>query len=50
MEEFDVLVLGGSLAGVSAALRVAELGGRACLIEKGNVGQAGFHRDRKSVV
>ena len=39
-----MLVLGGSLAGVSAALRVAELGGRACLIEKGNVGQAGFHR------
>lgn len=44
MEEFDVLVLGGGLAGVSAALRAAELGGRVCLIEKANTGQAGFQR------
>lgn len=44
MEEFDVLVLGGGLAGVSAALRVTELGGRACLIERGDIGQAGFLR------
>ena len=34
MEKFDVLVLGGGLAGVSAALRAAELGARVCLIEK----------------
>jgi len=44
MEEFDVLVLGGGLAGVSAALRVAELGGSVCLIEKGDLGKAGFQR------
>ena len=44
MEEFDVLVLGGSLAGVSSALRAAELGGRVCLIERGNLGQIGFKR------
>lgn len=44
MEEFDVLVLGGGLAGVSAALRVAELGGSVCLIERGQVGQLGFQR------
>ncbi|MBC8286744.1 MAG: NAD(P)/FAD-dependent oxidoreductase [Nitrospinae bacterium] len=44
MEEFDVLVLGGGLAGVSAALRTAELGGRVCLVEKGHIGQAGFQR------
>ena len=44
MTEFDVLVLGGSHAGVSAALRVAELGAKVCLIEKGNIGEVGFHR------
>ncbi len=44
MKKFDVLVLGGGLAGVSAALRVAELGGKVCLIEKGDVGTAGFQR------
>ena len=44
MEKFDVLVLGGGLAGVSAALRVAELGGKVCLIEKGNIGRVGFYR------
>lgn len=44
MEEFDVLVLGGGLAGISSALRAAELGGRVCLIEKGNLGQVGFQR------
>ena len=44
MDEFDVLVLGGSLAGVSSALRAAELGGRVCLIERGNLGQIGFQR------
>lgn len=44
MEEFDVLVLGGGLAGVSAALRTAELGGKACLIERNDIGKAGFQR------
>ena len=39
-----MLVLGGGLAGVSAALRAAELGARVCLIEKGKIGQVGFHR------
>ncbi len=44
MEEFDVLVLGGGLAGVSTALRAAELGGRVCLIERNHIGKAGFQR------
>lgn len=44
MEQFDVLVLGGGLAGVSAARRAAELGGRVCLIEKGDMGRLGFLR------
>ena len=44
MDEFDVLILGGGLAGISAALRAAELGGRVCLVEKGSMGRVGFHR------
>jgi dihydrolipoamide dehydrogenase len=44
MEKFDVLVLGGGLAGVSAALKAAELGGKVCLIEKDVIGRAGFLR------
>ena len=44
MEDFDVLVLGGGLSGVSAALRAAELGGSVCLIERGSLGKAGFQR------
>jgi dihydrolipoamide dehydrogenase len=44
MEKFDVLVLGGGLSGVSAALRAAELGGSVCLIERGDLGVAGFQR------
>ncbi len=39
-----MLVLGGGLAGVSAALRAAELGGNICLIERDPIGQAGFQR------
>ncbi len=44
MEKFDVLVLGGGLTGISAALRVAELGGSVCLVEKKSLGQAAFQR------
>jgi len=39
-----VLVLGAGLAGVSAALRAAELGGSVCLIDRKPVGQVGFQR------
>ena len=39
-----MLVLGGGLSGVSAALRVAQLGGSVCLIERGCLGKAGFQR------
>ncbi len=44
MDQFDVLVLGGGLAGITAALRAAELGSRVCLIEKKEIGLAGFLR------
>lgn len=44
MDEFDVLILGAGLAGTTATLRAAELGGKVCLIEKGNVGKLGFKR------
>ncbi len=44
IDEFDVLVLGGGLAGISAALRATELGGKVCLIEKEALGAAGFQR------
>ncbi|MBT5550483.1 MAG: NAD(P)/FAD-dependent oxidoreductase [Nitrospina sp.] len=44
MDKFDVLVLGGGFAGVSAALRAAELGSKVCLIEKGEIGRVGFQR------
>jgi dihydrolipoamide dehydrogenase len=44
MDKFDVLVLGGGVAGVSAAIRAAELGGKVCLVEKGDIGLAGFLR------
>ena len=40
--EFDVIVVGGGLSGTQAALRVAELGGKVCLIEKDKVGKRGF--------
>ena len=39
-----MLVLGGGLAGVSAALRAAELGGRVGLVESGLIGGVGFQR------
>ena len=41
-----MMVLGGGLSGVSAALRSAELGGRVCLIEKRKLGELGFRRRR----
>jgi dihydrolipoamide dehydrogenase len=44
MKNFDVLVLGGGLSGVSAALRAAQLGGSVCLVERGCLGKAGFQR------
>jgi dihydrolipoamide dehydrogenase len=44
MENFDVLVLGGGLSGISAALRTAQLGGSVCLIERSRLGKAGFQR------
>ena len=44
MEKFDVVVLGGGLSGTHAAIRVAELGGKACLVEKATIGLKGFLR------
>lgn len=44
MNEFDVVVLGGSLSGTSAALRAAELGGKVGLVENKLIGEKGFMR------
>ena len=35
---FDVVVVGGGPAGVTAALRAAELGATVALVERGNLG------------
>ena len=37
---YDAAIIGGGPAGYSAALRIAQLGGKACLIEKHKVGGA----------
>lgn len=37
-EEFDVAVIGGGPGGYTAAIRVAQLGGKVALIEKGKLG------------
>ncbi len=53
MEPFDVVVLGGGLAGVSAALRAADLNGRVCLIEKERIGgsylKRGLYRQQRAL-
>ncbi|MBI4383298.1 MAG: NAD(P)/FAD-dependent oxidoreductase [Nitrospinae bacterium] len=43
MEEFDLAVLGGGVAGISAVLRASEMGARACLIEEKGIGGSCFH-------
>jgi succinate dehydrogenase/fumarate reductase flavoprotein subunit len=40
MEEFDVCIVGGGLAGLSAALEAAKAGAGVCLVCKGSVGKA----------
>ena len=42
MANFDAVIVGGGLSGTQAALRVAELGGEVCLIEKEKIGKKGF--------
>jgi len=44
MEEYDILVLGGGPAGISAALRAAENGARVCLVEKERLGNFYLHQ------
>ena len=48
MAEFDVIVVGGGLSGTQAALRVAELGGKVCLIEKEKVMAEATERAKKA--
>ncbi len=40
---FDALIIGGGPAGSAAALRIAELGGKACLVEKEKLGGVCAH-------
>ncbi len=42
-QEFDIAVIGGGTAGMSAARRASELGARVCLIEKNRLGGFGFN-------
>jgi dihydrolipoamide dehydrogenase len=44
MDEFDVVVLGAGVSGISAATRASELGAKVCLIEKGQLGGRCFHK------
>ena len=43
MKTFDIVILGGGQAGVSAALRAVTLGAKVCLIEKDQIGGTGMH-------
>ena len=38
VREYDIIVLGGGPAGYPAAIRAAQLGARACLIERSSLG------------
>ncbi len=53
MERFDVIVVGGGIAGVSAALRAADLNGRVCLIERERIGgsylKRGLYRQQRAL-
>ncbi|MDI6823088.1 MAG: dihydrolipoyl dehydrogenase [Bacillota bacterium] len=42
--EWDVVVIGGGMAGYTAALRASELGARVALVEKGNLGGTCLNR------
>lgn len=38
MDEFDLVVIGGGMAGLAGAKRGADLGLKVALVEKGNLG------------
>ena len=42
MDAFDIAIVGGGPAGVSAALRAADQGGHVCIIEQNRIGGAIF--------
>ena len=44
METYDVVVIGGGVAGVAAACGAAEKGRKVCLIEKDQIGGPCIHR------
>ena len=44
MDSYDVVVLGGGVAGIAAACRAAEKGAKVCLIEKDQIGGPCVHR------
>ena len=43
MKTYDVVVIGGGVAGISAACAAAEKGGKVCLIEKDEIGGPSIH-------
>ncbi len=44
MDAFDIVIVGGGSAGISAAMRGADQGARVCLIEQERIGGACFRK------
>ncbi len=49
IESADIVVIGGGVAGISAALRAVELGAKTCLVERAELGGQCLHRGLYSI-